>query len=119
MTTELSQELFEYEETGQVGGSLVQNAISFGLLIVILVFMVVLAAKVYESQEADIATISDANVSSDVTASIRGGFSAMETFASNLDIVAIAVIFGIALFVILGVFGLMGGDARGGGFSAI
>lgn len=113
-------ELFEYEEEGQVVGTLLNYSIGFGLVIVIVIFMVVLAAKVYESQQTDIAAITDANIRGDVNASIAGAFSAMETFSSNLDIIAIAVVFGISLIVILGAFSGIGiGGAGRGGFSAI
>lgn len=114
---EAEQELFEYEEEGQVVGTLLNYSIGFGLVIVIVIFMVVLGAKVYESQQTDIAAITEGTIQSDVNSSIIGAFSSMETFTSNLDIIAIAVVFGVALVVILGAFAGIG--MRGGGFSAI
>lgn len=112
---------FEYEEEGQVVNTLLTYTVGFGLVIVIVIFMTVLAAKVFQSQQTDIASITETNILYDVNASIEGAFAAMETFASNLDIVSIAVIFGVALTVILAAFGFIGmtGLGRGGGFSAI
>ena len=112
------EETFEYEEEGQVVGSLLNYTIGFGLVIVIVIFMVVLGSKVYESQQTDIAAITDATIQGDVNTSIQGAFDAMDTFASNLDIIAIAVVFGVALIVILAAFAGIG-MSRGGGFSAV
>jgi len=113
-------EVFEYEEEGQVVGTLLNYSIGFGLVIVIVIFMVVLGAKVFESQQTDIAAITDSTVRADINESIQGAFSSMTTFSSNLDIIAIAVVFGISLVVILGAFSGIGiGGGRGGGFSAI
>jgi len=115
------QDVFEYEEKGQVVNTLLTYTIGFGLVIVIVIFMTVLGSKVYESQQTDIAAISEAAIKGDVNSSIVGAFESMETFASNLDIISIAVVFGVALIVILAAFGAVGiaGVGRGGGFSAI
>jgi len=114
------EDIFEYEEEGQVVGTLLNYSIGFGLVIVIVIFMVVLGAKVFESQQADIAAITDATIQADVNESIQGAFSSMNTFTSNLDIIAIAVVFGISLVVILGAFAGIGyGGGGRGGFSAI
>jgi len=114
------EDIFEYEEEGQVVGTLLNYSIGFGLVIVIVIFMVVLGAKVFESQQADIAAITDATIQADVNESIQGAFSSMTTFTSNLDIIAIAVVFGISLVVILGAFAGIGyGGGGKGGFSAI
>jgi len=109
---------FEYEEKGQVVGTLLNYSIGFGLVIVIVIFMVVLGAKVYESQQTDIAAITEGQIKSDVNSSIVGSFESMETFTGNLDIIAIAVVFGVALVVILGAFSGIGMGGRGG-FSAV
>ena len=115
-------ELFEYEEEGQVVATLLNYSIGFGLVIVIIIFMVVLAAQVYESQQADIALITNVDINTSVNASIEGAFDAMATFSENLDIIAIAVVFGLSLIVILGAFagiGIAAGGGGRGGFSAI
>jgi len=126
--------VFEYEEEGQVVGTLLNYSIGFGLVIVIVIFMVVLGAKIFESQQTVIsdlanpdgnalsadALVGGVEVAADVNESIQGAFSSMTTFTSNLDIIAIAVVFGISLVVILGAFAGIGiGGGRGGGFSAI
>ena len=128
------EEQFEYEEEGQVVGTLLNYSIGFGLVIVIIIFMVVLGAKVYESQQADIALLADSdlnslngldgnpNIVADINKSILGAFNSMSTFTGNLDIIAIAVVFGVALVVILGAFsgiGIGGLKGNSGGFSAI
>jgi len=130
---------FEYEEEGQVVGTLLNYSIGFGLVIVIVIFMVVLGAKVFESQQTVIsglanpdgnvltndALVGGVEVAGDVNESIQGAFSSMTTFTSNLDIIAIAVVFGISLVVILGAFsgigfgGISGGSQGGGKYSAI
>ena len=115
----MEQKDFEYEEKGQVVGTLLNYSIGFGLVIVIVIFMVVLGAKVYESQQTDIASITEAQIQSDVNSSIEGAFSSMATFTENLDIIAIAVVFGVALVVILGAFSGIGMGGGKGGFSAV
>lgn len=128
-------ELFEYEEEGQVVGTLLNYSIGFGLLIVIVIFMVILGSKVYESQQTVISGLADPDgnamtsdailggvqIAADANASIIGSFNAMETFTANLDIIAIAIVFGVALVVILGAFAGIGGFSGSGGgkFSAI
>jgi len=115
--------IFEYEEEGQVVGDLLNYSIGFGLVIVIVIFMVILGAKVFESQQSDIAAITDSTIQGDVNDSIQGAFSSMSTFTGNLDIIAIAVVFGISLVVILGSFAGIGmgfgGGETGGKYSAI
>jgi len=126
------EDIFEYEEEGQVVGTLLNYSIGFGLVIVIVIFMVVLGAKVFESQQADIAALvtydvngvvtgGNPEIAADVNESIQGAFSSMTTFTSNLDIIAIAVVFGISLVVILGAFSGIGygGGETGGKYSAI
>jgi len=114
----MEQKDFEYEEEGQVVGTLLNYSIGFGLVIVIVIFMVVLGAKVYESQQTDIAAITNPTIASDVNSSIIGAFDSMATFTENLDIIAIAVVFGVALVVILGAFSGIG-IGGGRGFSAV
>ena len=128
----MEQKDFEYEEEGQVVGTLLNYSIGFGLVIVIVIFMVVLGAKVYESQQADLALLADSDLNAlngldgptaivgDINSSIIGAFDSMSTFTSNLDIIAIAIVFGVALVVILGAFSGIGiGGTSGGKFSAI
>jgi len=103
-----------YEKKGAMGaGDLTAIGLGVGVTIVVIVFMGLFAGSIYQSLEADITAITNTTIQTSVTDSSESAFSALEKFSDLLPIVVLAIMFAVALGVIVGslYIGRMGGAA--------
>lgn len=92
-----------YEKKGQMGASnLTAIGLSVGITIVIIVFMGLFAGSIFNSLESDITDITNVTIENSVITSSESAFDALEQFSDLLPIVVLAIMFAVALGIIVG-----------------
>lgn len=106
----------QYKKHGFAGGA-VGNVITLilgvGVATLILIFVGSLGGQVWEMVEPDIDAITNETIRTSIRDSAISGFGALDTTASYLPIIVLAVVIALVLALVL-TFGGMGGGNSGG-----
>ena len=107
-----------YMKKGQVAnaaiGSIIALVVGVGIVTIVIIFIGVLGGQTYTLSAANLATISDADISGAINASILSGFTTLETTSSYVPLIVLAVIIFIVLTLVLGFTSFSGGGVGGG-----
>jgi hypothetical protein len=106
----LREETKMYNKKGMVNaGDLTGIGLAVGVTVVVIVFMGLFAGSIYNSLEDDITAISSTTIQGSVQDSSESAFEALEKYSDLLPIVVLALMFAIALGVIVGSLYMRGG----------
>lgn len=109
----------DYKKDGMIDVAsvyqLVVAGVLLGALMLVLIFVPVLGGAVYEQTEAQIDSITDANVKSSVQATALSGFATLETFSDYTGLFVLGIIIVALLSLIIGgLIGRSGSMSQGG-----
>lgn len=107
-----------YMKKGQVAGaaigSIIQLTVGVGIVTIVIIFIGVLGAQTYQLAQPNLQNITSQPIGTAVNASILSGFTTLQTTASYVPLIVLAVIIFIVLTLVLGFTSFSNGGHAGG-----
>jgi hypothetical protein len=94
----------KFSKKGQIGGAgaMVPLVLGVGVALLLMIFVSALGGQVYQTVEADIASITNTTIQGHIYGAITESFSALEKTGSYMPLLVLATVIGVVLFVVLG-----------------
>lgn len=109
----------KYVKKGQVAnaaiGSIIALVVGVGVVTIVIIFVGVLGGQTFQLAQPNLQNITNQQVGTAVNASILSGFTTLQTTASYVPLIVLAVIIFIVLTLVLGFTSFSGGGGMGGG----
>lgn len=112
-----------YRKEGQVAnaaiGSIIALTVGVGIVTIVIIFIGVLGAQTFQLAQPALQNITSQPVGTAVNASILSGFTTLQTTASYVPLIVLAVIIFVVLTLVLGFTSFSGAGGGGAAGSAL